>query len=118
MREGLVVDILQLDDEEPPVIELLYFAGCPNSDAFLPHLQHLLHHHHVHSPVQLIEVSDDQTAHQLRFLGSPTLRINGQDVEPGAEHRSGYGLQCRIYSTPHGPAGTPPDSWVLAALQP
>jgi len=71
---------------------------------------------HVDSPVQLVEVSDDQEAHRLRFLGSPSLRINGQDVEPGAGDRSSYGLQCRIHSTSDGPAGTPADQWILAAL--
>lgn len=116
VRGGLVVDILQMEDDESPTIELLYFTGCPNHTAFLPHLQQLLDSNDVNSPVQLIEVSDDE-AHRLRFLGSPSLRINGHDIEPEAEDRSTYGLQCRVYSTPDGPVGAPADSWILAALQ-
>lgn len=117
VRDGVIVDILQIEDDEPPTIELLYFTGCPHHAAFLPHLRQLLDSNEVHSPVQLIEVSDDDEAHRLRFLGSPSLRINGHDIEPDADVRSTYGLQCRIYSTPDGPAGTPADTWILAALQ-
>lgn len=116
VRGGLVVDILQIEDDEPPTIELLFFAGCPNHEQFLPRLQQLLDSHGISSPVQLIEITDDEQAEQARFLGSPSLRINGVDVEPGAESRSSYGLQCRIYTTPDGSSGTPTDAWILSAL--
>jgi hypothetical protein len=62
-------------------------------------------------------VPDDAGAHRERFLGSPTLRIDGRDVEPGAEERTDFGLKCRLYRTPEGFAGTPPDAWVLEALR-
>lgn len=116
VRDGLVIDILQVYDDEPPMIELLYFAGCPHHAEFLPHLQELLDRNNIDSPVQLIEVTDDEEAHRLRFLGSPSLRINGHDVETDADSRSSYGMQCRIYRTLDGPAGTPDDDWILAAL--
>lgn len=51
-----------------------------------------------------------------RFLGSLTLRIAGEDVEPGAALRTDFGLKCRLYATPDGFRGTPPDEWVLGAL--
>ena len=63
-----------------------------------------------------VEVQDDDHAQQLRFLGSPSLRVNGLDVEPDADQRTGYGLQCRVYTAADGTTGTPPDSWVLAAV--
>lgn len=116
VRDGLVVNILQVNDEPQPVIELLFFTGCPNHDAFLPHLRQLLDSHHVYATVRLVEVTDDDDAQRLRFLGSPTLRIDGYDVEPEADNRSSYGLQCRLYRTPDGATGTPTDAWILAAL--
>lgn len=116
VQDGLVVDVLQLDDDETPAVELLHVAGCPNSATFLPHLRHVLTERGVRGRVQLVEVSDEQEAHRLRFLGSPTLRIGGRDVEPGADRRSGYGLQCRVYRTADGAAGAPPDAWILDAL--
>ncbi len=116
VRGGLVSDILQVEDDTSPTVELLFFAGCPHHAVFLPHLQQLLDSNGVSSPIQLVEVTDDRQAHELRFLGSPSLRINGVDVEPGADRRSGHGLQCRIYLTPDGSSGTPTDAWILSPL--
>lgn len=114
------MNIVQLVAEapEPPVIELLYFDGCPNHAAFLPHLQRLLADSGVDAPVQLVPVTTDEQAQRLRFLGSPSLRVNGQDVDPAAGERSDYGLQCRLYTTPAGLAGTPPDDWIRSAVHP
>lgn len=98
------------------MIELLYFTGCPNHETFLPHLRELLRDLGEHRPVQLIHVTDDRSAQQHRFLGSPTLRIDGYDVESDADQRTNYGMQCRIYPTPTGPAGAPPDAWIISAL--
>lgn len=98
-------------------IELLYFAGCPSHEAFLPRLHDLLGQAGVNAPVLERRVETDEAAQQERFLGSPTLRIEGVDVEPGAAQRADYGLKCRLYATPDGGLrGTPADEWVLDAL--
>ena len=98
-------------------IEVLYFGGCPNHEALLPRLRELLDQAQVASPVELVEVPDDAAAQSQRFLGSPTLRVDGRDVEPGAELRTDFGLKCRLYRTEDGFAGVPPDDWVLDALR-
>lgn len=118
VRGGLVVDILELDapDEKPPVLELLYFDGCPNHRSFLPHLRQLLADAGVNAEVRLVRVATDEEAQHLRFLGSPTLRVDGEDVELGAFERRDYGLQCRLYATGEGLRGTPEDATVFAAL--
>ncbi len=103
-------------DGRAPLVELLYFEGCPNHTAFLPRLEQLLHDAGIHAAVQLVEVGDDEQAQRLRFLGSPSLRVDGRDVDPTADGRHDYGLQCRIYPGANGPAGTPPDEWVRRAL--
>ncbi|OHV38007.1 hypothetical protein CC117_16240 [Parafrankia colletiae] len=122
LRDGLIADIRELD--QPATIEVLYFDGCPNLEAFLPHLTALLAEHHIAAPVTLIRIQNDEHAQTHHFLGSPTVRINGQDVDPAAERQvhvtrdaaSRYGMQCRLYSTPDGTAGTPPDEWIIEAL--
>ena len=55
-------------------------------------------------------------AERERFLGSPTVRIDGQDVDPGAAQRSDFGLKCRLYRSDAGTSGLPPDAWFRAAL--
>ena len=59
---------------------------------------------------------DAETAEKLRFLGSPTVRIAGQDVEPDAEARTDFVLSCRLYRTEAGLGGQPEERWVRAAL--
>jgi hypothetical protein len=66
----------------------------------------------------LVDVPDAAAAKRERFLGSPTLRIDGRDVEPGAERRTDFGLKCRLYRSDNGLAGFPQDDWVLDALNP
>jgi hypothetical protein len=98
-------------------IEVLYFNGCPNHEALLPRLRELLEQAQVASAVELVEVPDDAAAQSWRFLGSPTLRVDGRDVEPGAELRTDFGLKCRLYRTEDGFAGVPLDDWVLDAFR-
>ena len=97
-------------------VEVLYFEGCPNYEALLPHLRDLLRAVGVSTDVELVRVEDSDVAERERFLGSPTLRIDGEDVEPGADRRTDYGLKCRVFQTSNGLRGTPDDEWVLAAL--
>lgn len=97
-------------------VEVLYFDGCPNHEALLPHLRELLRAHQAHADVELVQVDDVDAAERARFLGSPTVRVNGEDVEPGASDRTDFGLKCRLYATPDGLRGVPADEWVLAAL--
>ncbi len=102
--------------ERAALVELLYFDGCPSHDAFLPHLRALLADHAVAVPITLTRIDSDEDAQRHRFLGSPTLRVNGRDVDPTAAGRTTYGLQCRLYATDQGRTGTPPDAWILDAV--
>lgn len=116
LRDGLVADVRELDP--PPTIELLYVDRCPHHETFLPHLRKLLDEHGIIAPVTLVRIDSHDDARARRFLGSPTLRVNGHDVDPasGGDVEDAYALQCRLYSTPTGIAGAPPDQWILDAL--
>ncbi|HEX8976095.1 MAG TPA: hypothetical protein VF781_06235 [Solirubrobacteraceae bacterium] len=97
-------------------VEVLYFDGCPSHEALLPRLRELMAEAGVDAPVELTRVDSPQTAEQQRFLGSPTLRINGEDVEPAASERTDFGLKCRLYPSRDGLRGRVPDALVRAAL--
>jgi hypothetical protein len=97
--------------------ELLYLVGCPSYEAFLPRLGALLAQAGVEVALEQRRVESDAAAQRERFLGSPTLRIDETDVDPGAEQRRDYGLKCRLYMTADGVRGTPPDDWVLQAVR-
>jgi hypothetical protein len=97
-------------------IELLYFDGCPNHEALLPRLREVAANCDICAEVDLRRITDDETAQRERFLGSPTVRVDGQDVEPGAEGRTDFGMKCRLYRTTSGLSGQPEEEWVRAAL--
>ena len=98
------------------MVELLYFDGCPNHEALLPLLRDLLAEHEIEEEVQLRRVESAEAAERERLLGSPTVRVDGVDVEAGAEELTDYGLKCRIYRTPKGLSGSPPTPWIEAAI--
>ena len=97
-------------------IEILYFDGRPNHEQLLEHLPRLLEREGVDAEIILCKVPDAERAQRERFLGSPTIRVGGRDIDPGATHRTDYGLKCRIYQTREGLTGLPPDEWILDAL--
>jgi hypothetical protein len=97
-------------------IEILYFDGCPNHKQLLEHLPRLLEREGINAEIVLQNVPDDAHAQTARFLGSPTIRIDGRDIDPGATQRTDYGLKCRMYRTAAGLTGLPPDKWILDAI--
>lgn len=70
----------------------------------------------IDADVEYVAVPDADAAERTRFLGSPTVRVNGRDVEPDAAERTTYVHSCRVYQTDTGFSGTPSDEWVRAAL--
>jgi hypothetical protein len=98
------------------IVELLYVDGCPNHRALAPRVRRLIHARRPQAELRLHRVESDDEAHRLRFLGSPSVRVDGRDIEPGADERDDYGLKCRLYRIGDAVAGAPPDAWLLDAL--
>ena len=75
-------------------------------------MKHVVSELDVNTDIEVVEVKTDSDAKRLRFLGSPTVQVDGEDVEPAAHARTDYGMSCRIY----GESGTPPRELIEAAL--
>lgn len=86
-------------------IELLYFDGCPSWEKALKNLKTALQLEGINAEIELICVRDNDHATQMKFLGSPSFRVDGVDWWP--EKRSRYNLSCRVYATPEGMHGAP-----------
>ena len=97
-------------------IELLYFDDCPSHQSLLPRLRELVADAGITDEVRLRRVESEAAAVAERFLGSPTVRVDGVDVEPNADTRDDFGLKCRLYRTPEGLQGTPRPEWIASAL--
>ncbi len=98
-----------------PTVELLYFEGCPNVEAARALVQRVAADEGITPDLRLVEVTA-KDAERLRFLGSPSVRVDGHDVEPGADKREKFVFACRVYRTPLGLVGQPAQEWVRAAL--
>jgi hypothetical protein len=101
----------------PPSVELLFWAGCPSHPRALAELRdNMVAAGLDPGSVRVHEVDTDAMAERERFVGSPTIRIDGVDVQdPGDEPT---GLTCRIYRTRDGRISPVPDpADVRAALE-
>jgi|SRR5215203_141546 len=65
--------------------------------------------------IELVAVNTDEEARRLRFPGSPTIRIDGEDLFPVPD-RTGYALGCRMYATTEGLKGAPTAAMLREAL--
>lgn len=83
-------------------IDFLYFADCPSHETALERLYDVLMEEGMAAEVVATEVVSDEQAVALRFIGSPTIRIEGVDIEADAAALSDYGLSCRAYRRPDG----------------
>lgn len=98
-------------------IEVLVFDGCPHADAAVDLAQSVARRCGPGISVERVDVETTERAAELGFPGSPTVRVNGVDVEASAVPAAG--LTCRTYE---GGAGVPPawlvEAAVLRALSP
>ncbi len=99
-----------------PLVEILSFEGCPNADAAVSLVAEVSSELSVEPDIRVVTVVDAEDAVRNRFLGSPTVRVNGVDVEPGADGRTEFVMGCRVYRTAGGYAGTPDATWVGSLL--
>lgn len=99
-----------------PLVEILYFDGCPNHDPALALVERVSGELGIATEIRLVNVPDNQAAQEHRFLGSPTIRVGGRDVDPQTEERTDYALACRVFRTDTGSAGQPDERWVREAL--
>jgi hypothetical protein len=83
----------------PMQIEVLYFEDCPNHQPTLERVNAVLREEGCRADVREVLVPDVSTAERVKFLGSPTVRVNGIDIEPSARDRRDFGLMCRRYAS-------------------
>ena len=100
-----------------PRVEILYFDGCPNHKPAHELVEQVAAELGLQTEIELVEVADADSATRLRFLGSPSVRVEGSDVEPGADERSDFVLSCRVYRSERGLVGQPEADWIRSALR-
>ena len=97
-------------------IEILYFDGCPSVDTTLDRVRAAMSAEGDGFTLQLVRVETEEQAKAVRFLGSPSVRVDGIDIEPAARTRTDFGLQCRVYESAGKLEGAPPVDPLRLAL--
>ena len=99
-----------------PVIEVLYVQDCPHYPATLALVERVRAELGIDAELHTSVIVEQAAADQARFPGSPTVRVNGHDVEPGSEPATEYLIGCRLYRLEHRFAGQPEERWIRGAL--
>jgi hypothetical protein len=76
-------------------VSFLYYEDCPSYDLALERLREVMDEEGIPGEVEVIKVDTEEQARELRFVGSPTIRVDGQDIDPPGDSR--YALTCRAY---------------------
>ena len=98
------------------VVELLWFSDCHNYVAARDQLQRVIADVAPGTAIREVDATDPVVAERLRFPGSPTIRVDGRDVDPGYIDPGDYAPRCRLYRTSEGLRGLPERSWIEQAL--
>jgi hypothetical protein len=77
-------------------IQFLYYEDCPSHDQALDRLKQVLAEEQITTDIEIIKVETDEQAQQWRFVGSPTILVNGTDIVPPPSDAY-YSLTCRAY---------------------
>jgi len=94
-------------------IEVRYFESCPNHKPTVERVQQVIDRLAVDADVSEVEVTQDDDPATMKFLGSPTVLIDGQDIDPAQRERASYGFGCRTF----GGAGVPPVEMIEQAVR-
>jgi len=96
-------------------IELLYIGDCPHHAAARAALAEAIRIEQVVADVAEFEIKDASSACAIGFLGSPSIRIDGNDIETGASGTAG--MYCRTYTESGLPKGVPSLETIRQALR-
>ncbi len=98
-------------------ITFLYFEDCPSHEAALARLRQVMAEEGVQAEIEIVKVETDEQAQSRHFVGSPTILIDGQDIDPlpaGIQ----YALTCRAYQLEDGRISPlPPADMIRRALR-
>lgn len=72
-------------------------SECPTHPAAVKLIKHVLAAEGIATRIHEVLVTDERMAGELKFVGSPTIRINGRDVAGKSQTAMNFALTCRLY---------------------
>jgi hypothetical protein len=98
-------------------INILFIEGCPGYIYTKKYIEEILADEAIDAKINLILIDNDEDARRLHFIGSPTIRVNGMDIEKDLRITKDYGLRSRIYNVEGTPSGYPSKSMISMAIK-
>jgi hypothetical protein len=99
-----------------PLVEVLYVGEYPHHAGALALVERGRAELGIDTEQRTSLIGDQAAAERARFPGSPTIKVDGRDVEPGREPSAELSVACRLYRLEHRLAGQPAERWVRDAL--
>ena len=75
------------------LIEILAREDCPNRGMALIVVERVVDETGIPAEIEVVDVESDSDAEEYRVLGSPTVLVDGRDVDPGAQSTAGYSVR-------------------------
>jgi hypothetical protein len=97
-------------------VELLWFSDCPNHPVARRMLADAIERVAPRTAIEEVDASDPAVSAARRFPGSPTIRVDGVDIDPGFADPGDYTPRRRLYWTAAGLRGVPDPAWIEEAL--
>ena len=99
-------------------VQLLYMDDCPSFEKAEEMIKRVLDEFDVKdTKIDRIRVGSFAEAEDLKFLGSPSIRINGKDIEPDTHRRTEYEMAPRSYRVKGSMQDLPDIKWLKAAVK-
>lgn len=98
-------------------IEVLYFEGCPNHLPAIETVRGTLDSLGCKDEIHQVEIRTQAEAEAIGFVGSPSIRIDGADIEPWARTIKTFGLSCRTYLHGSQRGGVPSHEQLRRAIE-
>ena len=97
-------------------IEVLVFEGCPHAAPAEKFVRESVAELGLDVEIEIINVVDNTDAVSKRFLGSPSVRIDGRDIEVEENELTQYSMRCRVYRDRDSYSGVPTKALILSAI--
>jgi hypothetical protein len=98
-------------------VTFLFFDGCPSHGETLERLRRVLAEEGAQSDIEVVKVETQEQAERWQFVGSPTIRIDDQDIAPVPDGGP-YRLTCRTFVTENGRLSPlPPEAMIRRAVR-
>lgn len=98
-------------------IGILFIEGCPGVLTTAEYIKEVIVEEDIDAEISLILIETAEDAQQLHFTGSPTVRINGADIETNIADIKDYGLRSRLYNIDGRESGYPSKDMIKDAIK-